>query len=305
MIDVDGGNTVYYYHFDGLGSVAALSDVNNVTVERYSYDVFGAPTIYDVNSSEISQSAIGNPYMFTARRADNETALYYYRARYYAFDIGRFLQIDPIGYIGGLNLYTYCGNNPVRWVDPQGLFLVRIGGAAGLGGRITFGKNYGRWHIGISIGYGLGGEIKFIPSNIEPSFASKGLAGNVELEASGSLRVWTGSVGGGIRGRTEHDWYGNMETRVGLIGGVSGPKGTINMTGSLDTLYQMSGDRNYIYLDFDKTRNPVEYGLGGMGFAGVTGGVTWGKINRGSNIPPWIYIPPEDPDNVDPYNYCK
>jgi hypothetical protein len=61
MIDVDGGDIVYYYHFDGLGSIAALSDVNNIIVERYSYDVFGASTIYDVNKTEISQSAIGNP----------------------------------------------------------------------------------------------------------------------------------------------------------------------------------------------------------------------------------------------------
>jgi hypothetical protein len=59
MADVADSNAVYYYHFDGMGSVAALSDVNNVIVERYSYDVFGAPTIYDVNSSEISSNLAG------------------------------------------------------------------------------------------------------------------------------------------------------------------------------------------------------------------------------------------------------
>ena len=60
--------------------MVALSDVNNVIVESYSYDVFGAPTIYDANETEIASSATGNPYMFTARRADDETALYYYRS---------------------------------------------------------------------------------------------------------------------------------------------------------------------------------------------------------------------------------
>ena len=49
MVDVADSNAAYYYQFDGLGSVAALSDVNNVVVESYSYDVFGAPTIYDTN----------------------------------------------------------------------------------------------------------------------------------------------------------------------------------------------------------------------------------------------------------------
>jgi len=108
---------VYYYHFDGLGSVAALSDVNNVIVERYSYDVFGEPN---------RESSLNNPYLFTGRRYDIETGLYYYRARYYKTDIGRFLQADPIGYAGGLNLYAYCGNNPVNWIDPFGLFFFGI-----------------------------------------------------------------------------------------------------------------------------------------------------------------------------------
>ena len=54
--------------------------------------------------------------------------LYYYRARYYSPELGRFLQVDPVGYREGLNLYTYCHNNPVNWVDPLGL------GASGSGG---------------------------------------------------------------------------------------------------------------------------------------------------------------------------
>jgi len=45
MIDIADNNNVYYYHFDGLGSVAALSDVNSDIVETYSYDAFGQTTI--------------------------------------------------------------------------------------------------------------------------------------------------------------------------------------------------------------------------------------------------------------------
>jgi len=49
------------------------------------------------------------------RRFDTDTGLYYYRARYYNPYIGRFLQTDPIGYGGGVNLYRYCRNNPRNW----------------------------------------------------------------------------------------------------------------------------------------------------------------------------------------------
>ena len=121
LIDVADNNAVYYYHFDGLGSVVALSDVNNVLMERYAYDVFGRPMIRDVNGTEIAESAFANPYLFTGRAYDVESGLYYYRARYYDYYTGRFLQPDPTGYTDGLNLYSYCGSNPVNFRDPLGL----------------------------------------------------------------------------------------------------------------------------------------------------------------------------------------
>jgi RHS repeat-associated protein len=59
--------------------------------------------------------------LFTGRYYDAETGLYYYRARVYNPYIGRFMQTDPSGYKGGINLYAYCGNNPIMLVDPYGL----------------------------------------------------------------------------------------------------------------------------------------------------------------------------------------
>jgi RHS repeat-associated protein len=104
----------YYYHFDGLGSVTALTNSSGTTVEVYEYDVYGRPGA--------SVPAHPNRIMFTGREYDKETGLYYYRARYYNPQIGRFLQTDPIGYKDGMDWYTYCGNNPITTSDPSGLF---------------------------------------------------------------------------------------------------------------------------------------------------------------------------------------
>jgi len=114
MIDVADNNKAYYYHFDGLGSVVALSNSNGDSCQSYEYSAYGQVAASDPNF-------LANPYMFTGRRFDIETGLYYYRARYYNPHIGRFMQTDPVGYGDGINWYAYCGNNPLGRIDPSGL----------------------------------------------------------------------------------------------------------------------------------------------------------------------------------------
>jgi RHS repeat-associated protein len=109
------------------GNVGSMGN----TVEVYEYDVYGR-----VGATDASHP---NRMMFTGREYDKETGLYYYRARYYNPQIGRFLQTDPVGYDDGMNWYAYCGNSPIGLTDPSGLWAnytfqwVETGGGPYLG----------------------------------------------------------------------------------------------------------------------------------------------------------------------------
>src|SRR5262249_7612629 len=65
-------------------------------------------------------SSAGNPYLFTGRELDPESGQYNYRARNYDPMQGRFVQLDPIGLQGGINLYRYCDDSPTNFADPTG-----------------------------------------------------------------------------------------------------------------------------------------------------------------------------------------
>jgi RHS repeat-associated protein len=112
-VAVTKGATTFFYHQDGLGSVTDLTDSAGATAKSYSYDAYGI--ILD------SPGAVDQPYTYTGREFDQETGLYYYRARYYDAQIGKFTQRDPIGRVGGNNYYEYALGDPTLHFDPFGL----------------------------------------------------------------------------------------------------------------------------------------------------------------------------------------
>ncbi len=118
-LGIESYGTQYTYHKDTLGSIRAVTNGAQATVNTYRYDSFGVTTQY------IGNGGLLQPYAYTGREYDWETGLYHYRARTYDSRIGRFLQKDPIGFAGGdVNLYGYVQNNPVNFKDPSGLYTL-------------------------------------------------------------------------------------------------------------------------------------------------------------------------------------
>jgi len=101
------------FHHDQVNSLVAQTDHNGNSVQHLSYGPFG---------ELLSEAGAGNNSMrYTGREMDSETGLYYYRARYYDSELGRFISEDPIGFEGGGNFYEYVGNQPLQYNDPMGL----------------------------------------------------------------------------------------------------------------------------------------------------------------------------------------
>ncbi|NJL69919.1 MAG: RHS repeat-associated core domain-containing protein [Microcoleus sp. SM1_3_4] len=99
-------NGPLFYHYNSQYSVVALTNSTGDIVERYDYGAYGKQRIYDGSGTEISETAVANPYGYTGRRKDNETGLWYFRNRMYDDELGRFIQADPLGYVDGMNLYA-------------------------------------------------------------------------------------------------------------------------------------------------------------------------------------------------------
>ncbi|ATW27221.1 RHS repeat-associated core domain-containing protein [Candidatus Formimonas warabiya] len=119
FIGLKKNNTTYIVHNNLRGDIESITDTSGNIVAQYHFDPWGNQITY---SGSLTQ-----PFRYASYYFDDETGLYYLKSGYYSPALGRFLTKDSIEYIKHedpqtLNLYTYCGNDPVNNVDPDGNF---------------------------------------------------------------------------------------------------------------------------------------------------------------------------------------
>jgi RHS repeat-associated protein len=111
---------VAYPLYDSMGNVHGMIDENGNVIAAWGYSAFG-----EVVQSTGWSSGGWSPFRFASKFYDEETQLCQYNHRYYSPRLGRFISRDPIAENGGLNLYAYCGNDPVDNWDYLGQFSFR------------------------------------------------------------------------------------------------------------------------------------------------------------------------------------
>ena len=118
---------------NGHGDVTSLVSEGMESID-YNYTAYG--------EEKWKTEGDSNPFRYSGEYVDEESGLIYLRNRYYDPSIGRFINEDPVK--DGLNWYAYCGNNPIKFVDPSGesaiVVLTIIGGAL-IGALISGGTN--------------------------------------------------------------------------------------------------------------------------------------------------------------------
>ena len=102
-------------HLNRLGNVLALTDSTGALAVKYAYQPYGF--------ASRAGNADSNPFTFVGGLGvqDEGGGLFYMKNRFYDATSGRFLQRDPIGFEGGINLYAYVNANPINFSDPSGL----------------------------------------------------------------------------------------------------------------------------------------------------------------------------------------
>ena len=222
------------YVYNAHGDVVQLVK-DNAVVASYTYDAFGNLT------SQIGES--DNPFLYCGEYYDAETQTYYLRARYYNPTNGRFTQQDAWAFMDtsdplSLNLYAYCCNNPVMYVDPSG-----------------------HW-IHLAIGAAIGGLVAATVSVVGQLIENKGDFSKID-----GVKVLTATVAGAVSGLV-------ASTGVGLVGQIAINAGLSAANSFADQTYEIYCD-DYTRDEYNLFEIGTAAAVGGV--AGLIGGAGAGN----------------------------
>ena len=225
-----------FFTFDGIGSTSELVAVTGTIANTYKYAPFGTILQKDVTMANHFQ------YVGEWGVVSDEAGLKYMRARFYDSELGAFTSQDPLGILGGINLYEYVKNSPTNAIDQSGLFAWFIPGVVGgiVGGTIygfsTFlqGEDY-TWQgwvasigVGAAAGYvgtwtflGTGGQLI---TQVGIGFLGS-LAGNPNAESVNELLI-DGGIDAALSGFFGVFWRGtNWRNTNSIIAALTGKIG--------------------------------------------------------------------------------
>ena len=223
----------YFFKKDIFGNVIEILDSNGTTVVKYVYDAWGNHKVLNPDGTEnTAEDFIGNinPIRYRSYYYDVETGWYYLQSRYYDPETCRFISQDDISYldpetIGGTNLYAYCNNNPVMYVDPDGhgLISILIGiGVSALIGALSGAASYA---VGQLISFAVTGKWSWSWGGFLGSVALGAITGaalSIVSSASGTIS----SIGSTIKS------FLNTSFKVGSIAVAGGGTVAISVTGA-------------------------------------------------------------------------
>jgi RHS repeat-associated protein len=273
----ENGSFVYEYLYKG-GSRLALVDVVSVEIYSFLNDRLGTPQMLADSTNTVvwegiykpfgdaevnPNSSVVNNFRFAGQYYDSESGLHYNWHRYYNPLTGRYMTPDPIGLVGGINLFLYANNDPINWTDPLGLWTLGIdfSGTAGSGGAATGGYTYiidsnlNVARIDHSGGGGLGG-------------ATGSVAAQIQWTNAPSIRNFEGtSVSTGVSilpgVSPTAEWIVMPGGYQGVNVGVAGGPSTIVELHSMVEVSKIAWERNLIDIVLDWLRgsdgeNPCE-----------------------------------------------
>lgn len=207
----------HYYNRDHLGSIREVMNSDGSLAARYDYDPYGKRQTQYLASAYTGGCDLGFTGHITQQSAvsgQGEIVLTLFRA--YDPELGRWLSADPIGEAGGMNLYGYIGNGPLNGVDPYGLWVWHVAGAAAgfgldlaaqlaMNGGDLSNVNWGSTLISAgtgALGVGLGANVAKITGSIAAraalnalGSAAIGAAGQAANNALDDCKSWDKGLG--------------------------------------------------------------------------------------------------------------